>query len=81
MSCECEKCGKVSIISNITLCEDCYRKEIEASKKQGALEELKKIQRMNHRDWKTGNTTLANQYSKIMNKIDKRIKELSGETK
>jgi len=42
MSCECEDCGKVSIISNITLCEDCYRKEIEASKKQGALEELKK---------------------------------------
>ena len=53
----------------------------EDDRKQGALEELKKIQRMNHRDWKTGNTTLANQYSKIMNKIDKRIKELSGETK
>ena len=43
MSCECEDCGKVSIISNITLCEDCYRKEIEASKKQGALEELEKL--------------------------------------
>jgi hypothetical protein len=42
MSCECEECGKFSIISNITLCEDCYRKEITQNREQGAVEELER---------------------------------------
>ena len=71
MSCECEECGKVSIISNITLCEDCYGKELEESKKQGALEELKRIEEAWHHIGSKG----------VCNYIQKRIKELSGETK
>jgi hypothetical protein len=43
MSDECEECGKVSIISNITLCEDCYKKEITQNKKQGAVSVLEEV--------------------------------------
>ena len=50
-------------------------------KKQGALKELLEIQKMNNADWEKQNTNLANQYSKIMNKIEKRIIKLKEDLK